>query len=108
MEKKEISLKDRVDSKEVVNYLEDIIAGLNTGTLCIQSGCESITLKPSTTIQFEIEASTKKDKGKLNIELSWSAEKMINSQDLKIMSSEPEPEMEIETETEEITESTCI
>ena len=87
--KKEVGLEEEMEKDRVINYLEQLIDGLKSDTVCIQSGEDLVTLKPSSTIGFCVEAVTKKDKEKLKIELNWCSEKTPCESEFKIMSSEP-------------------
>lgn len=77
MSKKEVSLTQRIRREKVIESLEELINGLRQETVCIQSGDDLVTLKPSPIIKFEIEAVAKKDKEKVRIELSWSHDKAL-------------------------------
>ena len=84
MSKKEVSLTKRIDKGKVIDYLEGLINGLKSDTVCLQSGDGLVTLKPSSIIEFELEAVAKKDKEKVKIELSWAVEKDTNEKEFSI------------------------
>ncbi len=69
-----ISVKGSMDFNSTLAFLEDLVASIKEKTVCIQRGEEFITLKPTDTIEMEIEAKQKKGKEKLSIELSWRQE----------------------------------
>lgn len=93
MEKKAIALKEKMELGKVIACLEDIVASLNEGTMCIQYGEDLITLKPTGNVDLEIEAVVKKGKEKLVLELSWQNDsgraKEVEEKEFRIMSSEP-------------------
>lgn len=89
-EKKQIELEEKMEKDRVIDYLVKLIEGLKSETLCIQSGGELVTLKPSSFICFSLEAVTKKEKEKLKLELSWCTEKTQCVSEFHIMASEPE------------------
>ncbi len=96
MEKKTIVLKEKMELAKVISCLEDIVASLKTGTMCVQHGDDLVTLKPGACIELEIEAVMKKGKEKLALELSWQneseKEKEMEKIEFRIMSSEPAEE----------------
>ncbi len=91
MAKKNISLKGEMDTKRAISYLEDIIKGLKEGTICIQQGTDLVTLKPSSTVDMELEASLKEDKEKISLKLAWKQPTEIEEpdKDFKISFEEP-------------------
>jgi len=96
MEKKSVVLKEKMELDKVIACLEDIVASLKAGTMCIQHGDDLITLKPTASVELEIEAVMKKGKEKLALELSWhnekEKEKETEKMEFRIMSSEPAEE----------------
>ena len=92
MDKKKVSLKGRFDQNMAVSYLEDLVRSFKEGTVCVQHGAEFVSLKPSDSVEFEIEANQKKGKEELNLQLSWKIpqeEGQEENQEFKISSSEP-------------------
>jgi amphi-Trp domain-containing protein len=93
MSKKRIDLKGRTDLAKTIEYLENIVSSLKSGTLCVQNGSdETLTLKPEKSIDFEIGASQRSDKESVSIKLSWR--KPAAEQEelaLRISSQEPAP-----------------
>jgi amphi-Trp domain-containing protein len=91
--KKRIDLKGRTDLAKAIEYLENIVASLKSGTLCVQNGSdETLTLKPEQAIDLEVNASQRADKESVSLKLSWrktAAE--CETLPLKITSREPEP-----------------
>jgi len=108
MGKKELEFKAVMSRDEVRGYLQDLLAGLNEGTICIQTGGEYIVLNPADLIKVEVEAKRKKDKSKFSLELSWSGEERPKGEApaLKISAVAPQPtEPEEDEEPEEVGES---
>ena len=91
--KKTLSIKDKLECSQVVTCLENILAGIKAGTLCIQQGEEFVTLKPQSAVDVEIEATVKKGKEKFVIELTWRSEREEKDKELRILSSEPIDEL---------------
>ncbi len=101
MSKKGIELKGTMEYQAVVYFLEDIVASFKERTVCIQKGDDHITLKPTDSIDFEVEAASKKNKQKLTIELSWLEECVQDTAEtFTISCKEPEPAPEVEAEVE--------
>lgn len=91
MKKNSVKIKQMVNAQDISTVLSDMSKSFKDGTVCIQTGEEFVTLKPGALIELEIEASQKKGKEKLCIELSWRqvAEVSEDESSLKITSEEP-------------------
>jgi amphi-Trp domain-containing protein len=74
MSKKEVKLKGVMDRHQVAAYLENLLIGLKAGEIKVEQGGQLVTLHPEQIINVEIEASVKKDKEKLEMELVWRKE----------------------------------
>ncbi len=85
--KKRLLVKDKLERYQVVKCLENIVAGIKSGTLCIEQGKEFVTLKPQNTVDVEIEAIVKKEKEKFVLELVWSTEREEKGAELHILPS---------------------
>ena len=103
MKKGEVKIKKNMSAEAVGSILDDLIGSFKEGTVCVESGGEFVVLKPSELIEVEIEASRKKNKEKLVIELNWRETIPLAEPeaDFKISSTEPEPVELEETEVEE-------
>lgn len=66
----------------MVKCLENIVAGIKVGALCIQQGKELVTLKPQNIVDVDIKATVKKGKEKFVLELTWNAEREENGAEL--------------------------
>jgi amphi-Trp domain-containing protein len=66
-----VSYKSAIDVDQAVTYLEELARSMRKGTVYIRHGDEEIELLPADGMGFELEASEKKGKQKLSIELSW-------------------------------------
>jgi len=74
MSKKEVKLKEAMSRDQVAAYLENLIAGLKAGKICVQQGEQFVALCPEQLINVEIQASVKKGKEKFEMELAWRKE----------------------------------
>ncbi|QPJ62472.1 MAG: amphi-Trp domain-containing protein [Candidatus Nitronauta litoralis] len=101
MEKREVSLKAKIEQEKVISYLEDLISSMKEGTICVQQGTDIVTLKPSKFVEMELEASIKKNKERFALELTWRVEKEEEEPEFSISSSEPVAVGENENETSE-------
>lgn len=69
--------KDKYKSKslmtrdELTTYLEALLAGLRHGTLILDNEERPLVLRPSDTIEAEVEIKQKGDKEKVELKLSW-------------------------------------
>lgn len=74
--------KDKLKSKttmtrdDLVAYLETVLAGLRQGALVLDNEERPLILRPSDSIEAELEIKQKSDKEKLELKLSWVPNKM--------------------------------
>jgi len=108
--KQEVNIKQELSMEETVALFNEIAKSISEGTISIEYGKKQITLKSGCCFDVMIEASQKKGKQKLNIELSWKEGDSVCpcKPVLKISSQEPiveEPAEETETleENDEVT-----
>ena len=110
MGKTSISYKGAISPKELKAVLEDLIKGLDKGTIYLQQGNEVAALSPSDVIDMSLKAGQKKSEAKLSLELNWriglkdvAPEDMIKITDTEPVIETPEPEAAAEEkeETEE-------
>ncbi len=91
MSKQTVKVKGVMERDQAVGYLEDLVAGLKAGRVCVQQEDRFVTLCPEGLISVEVEASIKKGKEKFELELSWRKEEQPQvPTDMKISASEPE------------------
>ncbi|TPV96565.1 MAG: amphi-Trp domain-containing protein, partial [Myxococcales bacterium FL481] len=92
----EVNYKAHVEIAQAVAYLRELAQSLEDGVTYIKHESRVIALRPPEGVEFEIEAAEKKQKQKLNIELSWHrrAEQHDPKNGLQISATEPEPEPE--------------
>jgi len=72
MEKEKIDVKTTLQFKDAVSYLEDLTKSFKSGTIVIESGENSVAMKPGEQIAIKVEAKRKKNKQKIGFEISWS------------------------------------
>ena len=46
MSKKEIELEGKVDLSQAASFLEGLLEGIGSGSICLEKGTDSIVLKP--------------------------------------------------------------
>jgi len=97
MEKKTVVFKEKMDRNKIIACMNDLLDSFKAGTVCIQHGEDLVTLKPNAHISLEMEASVKKGKERLTIELSWRNDKEHEDKEFRIMAEEPVSETEDET-----------
>jgi amphi-Trp domain-containing protein len=73
MSKQVIEIKGAMCYGDVVGLLEDLIRCFKEKSICIRGAEQCVALAPGGVVELEIEASAKKEKQKLSIELEWSA-----------------------------------
>ncbi|GAB6060997.1 amphi-Trp domain-containing protein [Desulfonatronum parangueonense] len=74
MSKDEVKFEGVMERSQVVTYLEDLIASLKKGQICVRQDDQFVTLCPSRTMEVEVKASSKKDKEKFELEFKWHRE----------------------------------
>ena len=97
MEKKTVVFKEKMDRNKIIACMNDLLDSFKAGTVCIQHGEDLVTLKLNAHISLEMEASVKKGKERLTIELSWRNDKEHEDKEFRIMAEEPVSETEDET-----------
>ena len=107
MEKQKVGVKMTVSLPEAVEYLENLLAGLKSGSIEVRSGEQSVTLVPADMVAMEIEAKVKKGKRKFAYELAWTdpAEAAISVGEPEPAPAEPAPAKVEKTEAEAPAES---
>ena len=93
MKKNEVKIKKTLEFSAAKAILENLVKSFGEKTVVIESGNDFVTLSPADTIDIELEASCKKNKEKIVIELTWKKELPVAEKpeaELKISSTEPE------------------
>lgn len=75
MSKKEIKVKTDMKLQKLGKYLEDLVACLRVGTVCVVKGEDFVTLKPADSVKLELEAESRKGKETLTLSVSWDIDK---------------------------------
>jgi len=92
-----VEIKKNMTTAAVISLLEDLVGSLKTGKVCVQSGQNFVTLRPGDDMELEFEASEKKNKQQLSLELNWRrVEPVVETPaaaDFRISSEEPEIEV---------------
>lgn len=91
MKKAELKIKQELTCQETVDLFNEVGKSISEGVLTIEYGDKKISLKPGCRFDTAIEASRKKNKQKLVIEVSWKEddETCEAKPALKISSEEP-------------------
>jgi amphi-Trp domain-containing protein len=71
MSKDKVKVEGVMDTKEIIAYLEDLVAGFKAGSVCMTVGEDCLTLKPRGVMDVALKVSQKKDKEKLSLEVQW-------------------------------------
>jgi amphi-Trp domain-containing protein len=102
MKKNEVEIKCKLESDAVAAMFSDLAKSFKEGKVVIQKGSSFVTLRPAGTIEVEIEAVEKKGKQKIDIELGWEEEILLDAVDAGIRISAQDPILEIAPLEEEI------
>lgn len=70
--KKEFEYKSMITREAAAMSLRFLADSFEAGALSLEKGARHITLSPADDLFIEIEAATKKDKSRIEIEISWS------------------------------------
>ena len=89
METSKISLKQIMETKDAVAYLEDLIKSFNAGKVVVQQGENYVDLQTPEMVDIKVEAKIKKDKSKFSLELSWRTLPADVAETMKISSKTP-------------------
>ena len=91
MKKQELKIKQELNCQETVDLFSEVGKSISEGVLTIEYGDKKISLKPGCRFDTTIEASSKKNKQKLMIEITWKEgdDVCVNKPVLRISSDEP-------------------
>lgn len=98
--KKSVAYSGTVETSQVAEYLEGLVAGLKAGVITLENDGEVVSLQPASVVELSVEGKRKGDEEKLAIELRWRPEQSLEAPSLKI-SGEPAAEEEEDEEEEE-------
>lgn len=96
MPKQEITYKTRLTTQQVVAHLEDLVASLKEGSVCVRVAKDSLVLglDEAMPLEFTMNVAKKKDKNRISLEVSWREIEPEEEEPevMLISSSLPEPE----------------
>ena len=104
MESTKVSVKQMMEIKDVVIYLEDLIDSFKSGKIVVQKADQHVTLTPPEKAIVEVEAKVKEGSQKFSLELSWKSAECLERMKAPLTISPEEPDLEeaeIEEEEEE-------
>lgn len=98
LQKKSVKVKSGMSVEAVTAVLEDLVKCFRDGLVCVESGDRFVTLTPQADVEIELEASTKKNRQRLSLEMNWKrivpVDDELTQVDFKISNEEPEEEEE--------------
>jgi amphi-Trp domain-containing protein len=71
MGKDKVKVEGVMDAREVIAYLEDVLAGFKAGSVCMTVGEDCLTLRPRGIMDVSLKVSQKKDREKFALEVEW-------------------------------------
>jgi amphi-Trp domain-containing protein len=95
MKKNEVEIKCKLEADAVATMLMDLANSFKEGKVVIQKGASFVTLRPAGVIEVEIEAVEKKGKQKIEIQLDWEEEILLDAAEAKINISAQDPVLDI-------------
>lgn len=90
MEVNKISDKRFLEVKEVIAYLEALVAGFRSGKIVVEQAEQFVSLHPPELVEVEVAAKIKKNKSKFSLELAWRGNPEGQEKPLIITDREPE------------------
>ncbi len=106
MSKKDVSLKGTIALKDAVEHLENLVACLKAGKVCIQNCDNHVTLAPPDRLKLEVSAGQRESKESLSLKMTWHKDAPEDHKlELRISSEEP-PESEAACDDEKASNST--
>jgi amphi-Trp domain-containing protein len=91
MKKNEVTIKYKLETDAVAAMLSDLANSFKEGKVVIQKGVSFVTLRPAGVIEVEIEAVEKKGKQKIEIQLDWEEDILLDAAEAGIKISAEEP-----------------
>lgn len=93
-DKNKIKLDSMLDLNQVIEYLDNVLQGLKSGTVNVRLGQESVILHPPSVVDFEMKVSQKKDKDKIAVEIGWRKDdSVLKADDVSICDTTPKIEV---------------
>ncbi|MCB2183016.1 MAG: amphi-Trp domain-containing protein [Desulfobulbaceae bacterium] len=86
--KNKVACKKKVETAELIYFLENILEGMKSRNVLVKCGKESVQMSVPNEVKFEIGAKQKKEKNKISIEISWELDAAKDDETLKIGSGE--------------------
>ena len=83
MTEKIVQIEKRMSRSEIADNLNKIAEGLKKGEITLESGSESVELRPSDNPEFEIEVEEERD-GEMSLEIEIEWKENSEDQSLKI------------------------
>lgn len=71
MAKRELDLEQDMDLHRAVSYIEDLAVSLRSGTVAIEHGDKTITVKPGGRVEMRVKVSQEEDWETCSIKLAW-------------------------------------
>jgi amphi-Trp domain-containing protein len=103
MKKNEVAIKYKLETDAVAAMLSDLAKSFKEGKVVIQKGASLVTLRPAGVIEVEIEAVEKKGKQKIEIQMDWEEDILLDAAEAGIKISAEEPILD-ETPMTEVSE----
>lgn len=79
MEVHELELETTAELTQAIAYLEDIVAGLKSGRICVQHEEDELLLSPQRTVSVALKAKQKEDKETISLKISWEMPKAMDN-----------------------------
>ncbi len=102
MKKTEVAIKCKLEANAVAAMFSDLANSFKEGKVVIQKGASFVTLRPVGVIEVEIEAVEKKGKQKIEIQLDWEEEILLDAAEANIKISAQDPILDVAPLEEEI------
>lgn len=90
MSKDKMKIDSVMPLEQVVARLQELTASLESGSLNVQFGQETMQLTPTSVVRFELKVGRKKEKERVSLEISWEPDdapgsvKISSTPDIKL------------------------
>jgi len=97
VKKEKITQHQKAKREEVTGYLEDLVNSMRSGKIVVEQNGHFVALTLPESLEIELEARQKKEKGSISIEISWKEPETVSEPaGIRISSEEPKNAEEAE------------
>jgi len=68
------------DSKNIVEYLNELVLGFQKGEISFSNGDRTLTVRPQGLVDFELKIKSKSGKTKIEMEIEWNDKEIVEKE----------------------------